>query len=57
MLLGCFQYAHQHPSKAPATLLKVGIANLLIPAAHVTYVHIDPISIFPIEVLRLFRIS
>jgi hypothetical protein len=57
MLLGCFRYARQQPSRAPAALLAVGIANLLVPAAHVTYIHIDPISILPIEILRLFRIS
>jgi hypothetical protein len=57
MLLGCFRYAEQQPLRAPSTLLVAGFANLLIPAAHVTYIHIDSISVLPIEIMRLFRTS
>jgi hypothetical protein len=55
VLLGCFEYARRTPASAPQVLLALGVANLLIPAAHVTYVHIDPINPLPIEIIRFLR--
>jgi hypothetical protein len=55
VLAGCFALARRHPAAAPRWLLAAGIANLLIPAAHLTYVHIDPISPLPLELFRLLR--
>lgn len=55
VLAGCFGLARRHPDAAPRVLLALGAVNLLIPAAHLTYVHIDPINPLPIELLRLFR--
>lgn len=55
VFLGCFAYARRSPGSAPATLLVLGVANLLVPAAHVTHIHIDPINPLPIEMLRLLR--
>jgi len=55
VLAGCFALAHRHPQHAPRLVLALGIINLLIPAAHLTYVHIDPINPLPIELFRLFR--
>ena len=36
-------------------MLILGVINLLIPAAHMTYVNIDPINPLPIELFRLLR--
>jgi hypothetical protein len=36
-------------------LLALGVLNLVIPAAHLTYLKIDPISPLPIELLRWLR--
>ena len=55
VFLGCFEYARRAPANAPRALLFLGVANLLIPAAHVTYLHIDPINPMPIEILRFLR--
>lgn len=55
VFLGCFEYARRSPAGAPRALLLLGVANLLIPAAHLTYVHIDPINPLPIELWRLLR--
>ncbi len=55
VLLGCFRFARQFPAAAPRVLLVLGLANLLIPAAHMTYVHIDPINPLPIELFRWLR--
>lgn len=55
VLFGCFELARRQPAAAPRILLILGVANLLIPAAHLTYVHIDPISPLPIELFRLLR--
>jgi len=55
VLFGSFEYARRHPGSAPRVLLVLGALNLLIPAAHLTYVHIDPISPLPIELFRLLR--
>ena len=55
VLLGCFEFARRHPAVAPRTLLILGVGNLLIPAAHVTYTHIDPINPLPIEIIRFLR--
>jgi hypothetical protein len=55
VLAGCFAVARREPALAPRLLLAFGVINLLIPAAHLTYVHIDPINPLPIELFRLFR--
>jgi hypothetical protein len=55
VLAGCFAFARRDPVRAPRLLLALGVINLLIPAAHMTYVNIDPISPLPIELFRLFR--
>jgi len=55
VLFGCFEFARRSPANAPRVLLILGIANLLIPAAHVTYVHFDPINPLPIELFRFLR--
>jgi hypothetical protein len=55
LLAGCFALARRHPAEAPRLVLALGVINLLIPAAHLTYVHIDPISPLPIELFRLLR--
>jgi len=55
VLLGCFRFARQFPTATPRALLILGLANLLIPAAHMTYVHIDPINPLPIELYRWLR--
>lgn len=52
---GCLTLARRHPTHAPRLVLAAGLVNLLIPAAHVTYVHIDPISPLPLELFRLLR--
>ena len=55
VFLGCFEFARRSPANAPRALLILGVANLLIPAAHITYVHIDPINPLPIELIRFLR--
>jgi hypothetical protein len=55
VLAGCFALARRHPGAAPRLVLALGVINLLIPAAHLTYVHIDPINPLPIELFRLLR--
>ncbi len=55
VLAGCFALARRHPAQAPRLMLILGVINLIIPAAHLTYVHIDPINPLPIELIRLFR--
>ncbi len=55
VLLGCFEYARRSPADAPRVLLALGIANLLIPAAHLVYNKIDPINPLPVELLRFLR--
>jgi hypothetical protein len=40
---------------APRVLLVAGLVNLAIPAAHVVYTRIDPISPLPIEMFRVLR--
>lgn len=55
VLAGCFAFARREPARAPRLLLALGVINLLIPAAHMTYVNIDPINPLPIELSRLFR--
>ena len=55
VFLGCFTYARRHPQTAPRTLLILGIANLVIPAAHVVHLHIDLINPLPLELIRFFR--
>jgi hypothetical protein len=55
LLLGCLELDRRSPGRAPQTLLLLGAANLLIPAAHVVLDKVDWISPLPVEVLRLFR--
>ncbi len=55
VLLGCFQFARQRPDLASRALLLAGLANLLIPAAHVVATEIDPIHPLPVELLRLWH--
>lgn len=55
VLLGAFRFASEHPRQASRAALMVGIANLLIPAAHVSYTKLDPINNLLIELFRLFH--
>ena len=55
VLLGCTTLARRFPLHAPRVLLALGVANLFIPAAHVVYKSIDPISPLPLELWRLLR--
>ena len=55
ILLGGFCFLARQPRHAPRAALIVGIANLVIPAAHVTFTKFDPINNFLIEFLRLFH--
>ncbi len=55
LLLGVFQFAASRPDLAPRTLLTVGIANLLIPAAHVTFTKFDRIDNLAIELYRVLH--
>jgi hypothetical protein len=55
VMLGCFEYARRFPRRAPRDLLVLGVANLLIPAAHVVFNHIDPINPLPVELIRFLR--
>ena len=54
-LWGCFELARRAPTLAPRVLLVAGLVNLAIPAAHVVYTKIDPISPLPIELFRVLR--
>lgn len=54
-LWGCLELARRSPTLAPRMLLAAGLANLVIPAAHVVYTTIDPINPFVIELLRLLH--
>lgn len=55
VLLGCFALLRRFPDHAPRIVLVLGIAALIIPAAHVSYKSIDPINPFPLEFVRLLR--
>jgi hypothetical protein len=55
VLLGVFRSADQWPAVAPRAVLFTGIANVVIPAAHITYTKIDAINMLPVELWRLFR--
>lgn len=55
VLLGGFILARRLPDRAPRILLVAGVANLLIPAAHVVLTRIDPIHPLPVELIRLLR--
>lgn len=55
-LLGVFEYQRRSPATAPRVVLLAALANLLIPAAHVTLNKFDLVSPLPIEIVRLFRI-
>jgi len=54
-LLGCFEFHRRTPSLAPRVFLTVGIVSLLLPAAHVIYRTVQPISPLPLELVRLLR--
>ncbi len=55
VLAGCFVALRRLPELAPRLVLGLGIANLLIPAAHVVHRHIDLINPLPVELFRLLR--
>jgi hypothetical protein len=55
VIVGCLTLARRWPDLAPRLLLGFGVLNLLLPAAHMTYLNIDPISPLPIELFRLLR--
>ena len=57
MVWGCLVFARNYPVQAPRGLLLLGLANLLVPAAHVTYTKIDVINPLLIEIVRLWRIA
>jgi len=57
VLLGGFTFAARRPDLAPRVALTTGIANVLIPAAHVTLTKFDPINNLAIELFRLLRSS
>jgi hypothetical protein len=54
-LLGLFVFARLRPELAPRATLGVGLANLVLPAAHVVHTKLDVISPLPLELLRLLR--
>jgi hypothetical protein len=53
--VGCFNFVDNFSIAAPRAMFALGLANLLIPAAHLTYTKIDPISPLPIEIYRCLR--
>lgn len=55
VLFGCCELARRQPGGAPRIVLALGMINLLIPAAHMTYVYIDPINPLPLELVRFLR--
>jgi hypothetical protein len=55
VLAGCFVAVRRLPELAPRLVLGLGIANLLIPAAHAIHRHIDLINPLPVELFRLLR--
>lgn len=55
VLAGCFAFARRDANHAPRLILALGVINLLLPTAHITYLHIHPISPLPIELFRLLR--
>ncbi len=54
-LLGGFEFLRRQPSLAPRVFVTVGLVSLLLPAAHVIYRTIQPISPLPLELVRLLR--
>ena len=57
VVLGGFTLAARRPDLAPRVALTTGIANVFIPAAHVTSNKLDPINNLAIELFRLLRSS
>ena len=55
VVLGIREYSREHPEEAPRKMPLLGTVALVIPAAHVVYTKIYPISPLPIELFRLFR--
>ncbi len=55
VLLGGFEFIRLYPARAPHVLLVTGIVALLLPAAHVIYHTIQPISPLPLETIRILR--
>jgi hypothetical protein len=55
VLLGIFDFAARRPELAPRAALAAGVANLLIPAAHVTFDKLDRIDNLVLELWRVWR--
>jgi hypothetical protein len=55
VLLGGFAFASQRPDLAPRVALTAGIANLLIPAAHIVATKFDLIDNLALELFRVLR--
>jgi hypothetical protein len=54
-MLGAFDFLRRRPEHGPRVFALVGVLALLLPAAHVIYHTIQPISPLPVEVFRLLR--
>ncbi len=55
LLVGVCKFSEEQSSVAPRVILLAGLANLLIPAAHVTFTKFDPIHNLGIELFRVLR--
>ena len=55
--LGLFLFAKRHPDLAARYTVNLGLINLLIPAAHISYTKFALISPLPLELWRLLRPS
>jgi hypothetical protein len=55
VMLGVCRFVQEQPALAPRVILTAGIANLLIPAAHVVFTKLDPIHNLGLEIFRLLR--
>lgn len=53
--LGILDFQRTRPDLAPRVVLTLGVANLMIPAGHVVFTHLDVIHPLPIELVRLWR--
>lgn len=56
VFLGCWRIETLDTASAPRRMLWLGVANLLLPTAHVVHIKFDVVSPLPLEILRLFRI-
>jgi len=52
---GAIALKRTQPETASSILILVAMANLILPAAHVVYTHIDLISPLPIELYRILK--